>query len=324
MSLFKYNRELLGDLARQYGFARDTLEKVLRLIELLKILNEDPLLKHVLALKGGTAINLTIFNLPRLSVDIDLDYTVNCSREGMMSQRSSIKEILDRYISAAGYTLHSQSKQTHALDSFVYSYMNSAGVWDKIKLEINYSLRAHLLHPRVRTVNILGLDSEMKIRSLDPIEIFGSKIVALLSRTAARDLYDLNNMVFFGLYDETDLPILRKCVIFYYAIGSKRISASFQIDSIYQLTKYKIKTDLLPVIRRADTFDLRAAQERVHKFLTELLRLDENEALFLRTFSRGEYRPELLFYDTKILERIRNHPMVIWKMKNSPGRTSRE
>jgi predicted nucleotidyltransferase component of viral defense system len=40
-----------------------------------------------LALKGGTAINLTIFNLPRLSVDIDLDYTQNVDREEMLKSR---------------------------------------------------------------------------------------------------------------------------------------------------------------------------------------------------------------------------------------------
>ena len=54
---------------------RDTFEKVLRLKEILKFLNEDKFLREYLLLKGGTAINLTVFNLPRLSVDIDMDYT---------------------------------------------------------------------------------------------------------------------------------------------------------------------------------------------------------------------------------------------------------
>ena len=46
-------------------------------------MQSDPLLKESLALKGGTAINLTIFDLPRLSVDIDLDYAKNNSRDEM-------------------------------------------------------------------------------------------------------------------------------------------------------------------------------------------------------------------------------------------------
>lgn len=70
-----YDKRKLGKQARELGFIRDTLEKVFRLSEILKYINNDPLLREGLALKGGTAINMTIFNLPRLSVDIDLDYT---------------------------------------------------------------------------------------------------------------------------------------------------------------------------------------------------------------------------------------------------------
>lgn len=72
-----YNKTEIGQVARQYGFVRDTFEKVLRLKEILKYLNEEEYLREHLLLKGGTAINLTIFELPRLSVDIDMDYTPN-------------------------------------------------------------------------------------------------------------------------------------------------------------------------------------------------------------------------------------------------------
>jgi predicted nucleotidyltransferase component of viral defense system len=69
-----YTRQYLSARADELGFVRDTLEKVYRLRDILEYLNRTPLLRERLALKGGTAINLTIFNLPRLSVDIDLDY----------------------------------------------------------------------------------------------------------------------------------------------------------------------------------------------------------------------------------------------------------
>lgn len=73
----QYNRAELGRMATEAGFVRDTFEKVLRLKEILKFLNEDEFLREHLLLKGGTAINLTVFNLPRLSVDIDMDYMPN-------------------------------------------------------------------------------------------------------------------------------------------------------------------------------------------------------------------------------------------------------
>lgn len=67
MILFDYEIRKIGKQARELGFIRDTLEKVLRLSEILYFINYDPLLSASLALKGGTAINMTIFNLPRLS-----------------------------------------------------------------------------------------------------------------------------------------------------------------------------------------------------------------------------------------------------------------
>ena len=66
------------------NFGENTFEKAERLVRILEFINNTPAISGMLALKGGTAINLTVFNLPRLSVDIDLDFTENCNREEMM------------------------------------------------------------------------------------------------------------------------------------------------------------------------------------------------------------------------------------------------
>jgi predicted nucleotidyltransferase component of viral defense system len=79
MFLSRYDIIYLGKKAGELGFVRDTLEKLTRLADVLEYLNTNPILKESLALKGGTAINLTIYNLPGLSVDIDLDYLNNNS-----------------------------------------------------------------------------------------------------------------------------------------------------------------------------------------------------------------------------------------------------
>lgn len=60
-----YDVTYMGKWAGEPGFVRDTLEKVTRLAYILEYFNTYPLLREGLALKGGTAINLTIFNLPR-------------------------------------------------------------------------------------------------------------------------------------------------------------------------------------------------------------------------------------------------------------------
>ena len=51
--------------------------KMVRLTDVLRFIHSEESLRGFLALKGGTAINLTLFDLPRLSVDIDLDMTRN-------------------------------------------------------------------------------------------------------------------------------------------------------------------------------------------------------------------------------------------------------
>ena len=53
------------------GFQPEPLEKAVRLLGLLDGLRSHPYLKPRIALKGGTALNLFVFDVPRLSVDID-------------------------------------------------------------------------------------------------------------------------------------------------------------------------------------------------------------------------------------------------------------
>ena len=89
----QYNRRELDARAREYGFNRDTFEKVLRLRTILEFLNTHEYMCEHLLLKGGTAINLTVFNLPRLSVDIDLDFIPNLTREETANERERLAEI---------------------------------------------------------------------------------------------------------------------------------------------------------------------------------------------------------------------------------------
>ena len=88
--MMRFDRIMLGRQAKELGFVRDTFEKVCRLADILAVMESDLLLADSLALKGGTAINLTIFDLPRLSVDIDLDFSKDVSRESMLAEREQI------------------------------------------------------------------------------------------------------------------------------------------------------------------------------------------------------------------------------------------
>jgi predicted nucleotidyltransferase component of viral defense system len=109
------DRKWLSSIASEEGFVRDTLEKVYRLVEILRYINSNPYMRDCLALKGGTAINLTVFNLPRLSVDIDLDYSKNANREDMYHDREVISEDIEKYMISEGYQKSLKSKSRHLL-----------------------------------------------------------------------------------------------------------------------------------------------------------------------------------------------------------------
>ena len=132
--MMQFDRIFLGRQAKELGFVRDTFEKVCRLADVLSFMESDALLCDTLALKDGTAINLTIFDLPRLSVDIDMDYSKDISRKAMLQEREQITDHIRKYMTASGYSLSLKSKQHHALDSFVFEYVNSGGMKDNLKI----------------------------------------------------------------------------------------------------------------------------------------------------------------------------------------------
>lgn len=311
-----WNKMLLGKQAKELGFVRDTYEKVCRLTEVLKFFEADDLLGKSLALKGGTAINLTIFDLPRLSVDIDLDYSENTSRDDMMNSRTIINDRIGKFMTASGYSLSPKSKYYHALDSFVFEYNNSAGMKDNIKIEINYMLRCHIQQLSQRRFVSTWEPDGVSILSVDPIEIFASKIVALLNRTAPRDLYDIHNLVKSDLFNKSDEVLLRKNVVFYSAISSESPNIELQLSNIEQVTQHRVKTDLYPVLRSKEKYDLQSSQLQVKTWLVDLLKLEDNENKFLEAFREKEYRPDLLFASNEILMRIEHHPMALWKCLN--------
>lgn len=61
--MIQYDRKELDHIAREHGFTRDAYEKVMRLANILLFINNTAYLCKHLVLKGGTAINLTLFNI---------------------------------------------------------------------------------------------------------------------------------------------------------------------------------------------------------------------------------------------------------------------
>ncbi len=312
--MLMYNKAEIGRVAQQYGFVRDVFEKVLRLKEILKYLNEEEFLREHLLLKGGTAINLTIFNLPRLSVDIDMDYTPNDTKENMLQTREKITRLIKTYMEAEGYQLSDSSRFMHSLDAFYYQYINAGGNRDMIKIELNYSLRAHILEPVYRRILPEAFDDGMMIRMVAPMEIFAAKGNALISRAAARDLYDWGNMIQGQLFEE-EKDMFRKCFAFYATISAEVVNRNFDTSAIDSLSFEKVRRDLFPVLNKKDKFMLAERKQQAKDYISELMQLTEQEAEYVDRFIRKEYVPELLFEDEAIVDGIRRHPMAIWKCR---------
>lgn len=316
--MYNYSKSDLERIASETNFIRDNLEKVFRLCDVLRHLNENSLFSEHLALKGGTAINLVVFNLPRLSVDIDLDFTTACSREKMLAIRENINQDFLNYMFTQGYALSPNTKNPHSLDSWVFFFQNAGGNKDNLKVEINYSLRNHILPIVMKKADAEFLPLDYEVRTLSTLELFGSKIKALIERTAPRDLYDICNMLKYNIISPKEMDTLRKIVLFYLAIGgSDKPSTNYNFERIDRLKFAQIRSSLLPVLRKSEKFDFESAKTEVKSFLLKLMILTENEKSFVENFNNHIYQPELLFEDADSIGRIKNHPMALWKTKPS-------
>jgi hypothetical protein len=112
------------------------------------------------------------------------------------------------------------------------------------------------------------------------------------------------------------MPILRKIILFYCAVGgNKPPSIEFKFDAIDNLRFSQIRSSLLPVLRKTEHFDFENAKIKVKELLSNLLVLTGEEKLFIEKFNQKEYCPDLLFEDKEILDRIKDHPMAIWKTR---------
>lgn len=318
-----YNKAEIASIASEYGFQRDTFEKVLRLKTVLEFMQQETVLKDHLVLKGGTAINLTVFPLPRLSVDIDMDYVPNDSREDMLETRDKITALLKDYMESEGYRLSPDSRFSHSLDAFHFQYQNSGGTRDMMKVELNYSLRSHVFEPEYHDLLTDAFGDNVRLRTVHPIEIFAAKTNALLSRAAARDLYDFINLIIADLFSEqAEHDLFRKSIVFYATISAEKVNRKFDTSAVDNLTFAKIRRDLFPVLTRQEArrhFDLDRYKEKAKGYLHTLMVLLPQEEEYMDCFIRGEYRPELLFPDDDIQKRLENHPMALWKCKANKG-----
>ncbi|MBM3706558.1 MAG: nucleotidyl transferase AbiEii/AbiGii toxin family protein, partial [Actinobacteria bacterium] len=176
-------------IAEKTGFRIEMIEKVLLLINLLNNLNSHPFLKRKWVLKGGTALNLFLLNLPRLSVDIDINYTGETEREKMLAERPGIEQAVQAVFSREGFIIK-RLPEEHAGGKWRLGYQSITGQPGNLEVDINFMYRQPLYDISIVDSHLFGNFVAKKIPVLDLHELAAGKLAALLSRGQARDLYD--------------------------------------------------------------------------------------------------------------------------------------
>ncbi len=148
------------------------------------------LVDDTFALKGGTAINLFLRDMPRLSVDLDLVFP-----DHSLPREEALRRI-NEAVRQSVVRLKKQGFQTHvpvAADSGETKLLVRQGAVE-VKIEVNFVMRG-AVHP-VRTASLtqnarelLQADIEIPVMSLD--DVYGGKLVAAMDRQHPRDVFDV-------------------------------------------------------------------------------------------------------------------------------------
>jgi len=139
------------------------------------------------ALKGGTAINFFLRDLPRLSVDIDLAYVKFEPRSEAIANINSLLDKILRSLKADGI----KSEITVKAESMrkINCYTDDT----QIKIDTNYISRGYAFEPIMKPINpkITGDFEFVEMQLVSVAEIYGGKICAALDRQHPRDLFDI-------------------------------------------------------------------------------------------------------------------------------------
>jgi predicted nucleotidyltransferase component of viral defense system len=304
----------IAPAARATGFDPTTLEKVLRLKELLREFYLHPFLRGRLVLKGGTAINLFLVNLPRLSVDIDLNYIGQSDREAMLKEQPALERAIRQVIEGLGYRIQEGTNE-HALRGLYLNYQNHLNRDDRIEVEINFLMRICVLPPTMRTAAKIASEAECRFPVLAIEELMAGKLKALIERSHPRDLYDAYHFLKSGV--SHDRVMLGKITILFASTLNHDIR-SYNLDRLdTALRVASFETLLYPMLRPDDRPRAADMLGRVKPLLKEIANSTDYTP-FLDAMARGEYRPDLLFAgQPEISARVANHPALVWKARHT-------
>lgn len=272
-------------------------EQVQLLVRILPLVAEE----SVFALKGGTAINLFVRDMPRLSVDIDLAFLPAREREEDLAQcNAALARIAANVRQRLGVDVQQQSNR----DDELRVIARSAG--SQVKIEVSPVLRG-TLHP-AEILDVAEVVEESFGFASVPVvslpDLYGGKICAALDRQHPRDWFDVMQLLDSGGFSrDVFLGFL------VYLLGHPRPLSEVlcprwkPLESQYQQEFVGMLREDLPLE------SLEQTRQRLMAALAE--HLTEEDIEFLLSFKAG--RPE---WGLLPLEGVAGLPAVRWKLKN--------
>ncbi len=275
------------------------IETVRLLLEAAPVIFESP----SFAIKGGTAINLFVQDMPRLSVDIDVVYTdYQTPRAKALASISEALETAQGHLTKMGLEAEvSATKEGDESKLFVRRGRNL------VKIEVNHVFRGTVLpverlslRPQARRL----FTTEWVAPVLAPAELYGSKLVAALDRQHPRDLFDLQ-----GMFEQGGLtPDIVECFVCYLA-GHNRPVHEVLFSRDHDLTA-AFENELVGMTRRTIAMEqLGAVRCRLRTELPSAL--TANHSNFLLGLVTG--KPDWSLMQCPHLAQL---PAIRWKLQN--------
>lgn len=261
--------------------------------------------QEVFALKGGTAINFFIRDLPRLSVDIDLSYLPVTEREQALSEVTEKLRAV-RIALIASTVAESVAEiplgNTSVLRGLVVSRHQAT-----VKVEPNLVIRGAVYPPQV--LHLCATAAELferavEIQGLSHADLYGGKICAALDRQHPRDLFDVGLML-----EHDGFPESTRKAFIVYLISHDRPMVEL-LDPNRQDIEPLHRLEFQGMTRSPVTLEaLTAVRERLIQLIQDSLTTDERQ--FMVSMKQGEPNWDLLG-----LRGIESLPAVRWKLLN--------
>jgi hypothetical protein len=257
----------------------------------------------IFALKGGTAINLFVRDMPRLSVDLDLvfpDYTLP-REEALANINKAIRNAAER-LTTRGFLTHTVASADAGETKLLVRRGNV-----ELKVEVNFVMRG-TVHPvrnaslSPRASEVLLADLELPVVSLE--DMYGGKLVAAMDRQHPRDLFDCLQL----FAHEGITPAIRRTFVVYLACHNRPVhEVLFPI--VRDVSQEYERTFKGMTAEPVELSELIAARERL---IHELQHgLDADERKFLMSFVRNQ--PDWSLLEIPHLAEL---PGIRWKLHN--------